>query len=45
MSEEEKEVTQFERGSALSIFSSDRKEDYLALVLALIIALWVYVTN
>ncbi|GBE09034.1 hypothetical protein BMS3Bbin11_00787 [bacterium BMS3Bbin11] len=45
MSEEEKEVARFERGSALSIFSSDRKEDYLALVLALIIALWVYVRN
>lgn len=33
----------FRRGSALSIFSSDRREDMVALVLALLIALAVYV--
>ena len=32
----------FDRGSALSIFSSDRREDLMALVLALVIALFVY---
>ena len=32
----------FDRGSALSIFSSDRREDLIALVLALLIALVVY---
>ena len=30
------------RGSALSIFASDRREDFVALVLALLIALGVY---
>ncbi|GMR05999.1 MAG: hypothetical protein BMS9Abin25_0580 [Gammaproteobacteria bacterium] len=40
---EEDEVTTFERGSALSIFTSDRREDYMALTFALIIAFWVYV--
>ena len=34
----------FDRGSALSIFGSDRKEDFMALVFALIIALAVYVS-
>jgi hypothetical protein len=33
----------FHRGSALSIFSSDRREDLMALALALLIALGVYV--
>ena len=33
----------FDRGSALSIFGSDRKEDFMALVFALIIALGVFV--
>ncbi len=33
---------QFDRGSALSIFGSDRKEDFMALVLALAIAAGVY---
>mgnify|MGYP001173581664 CR=1 FL=1 len=33
----------FHRGSALSIFSSDRHEDFLALLFALLIALGVYV--
>ncbi len=32
----------FHRGSALSIFKSDRREDLVALVLALLIALGVY---
>ncbi len=39
MAEEEKK---FHRGSALSIFGSDRKEDFMALVFALVIALGVY---
>jgi hypothetical protein len=34
----------FDRGSALSIFGSDRKEDFMALVFALIIAFGVYLT-
>ena len=38
MSEEKK----FDRGSALSIFGSDRKEDFTALLLALIIAFGVF---
>ena len=33
----------FDRGSALSIFGSDRKEDLMALVFALAIALAVYI--
>ncbi len=33
----------FDRGSALSIFGSDRKEDLMALVFALVIAMGVYV--
>ena len=32
----------FHRGSALSIFASDRREDFVALALALLIALSVY---
>ena len=32
----------FDRGSALSIFSSDRREDLVALILALLVALFVY---
>ena len=32
----------FDRGSALSLFKSDRREDLMALVLALVIALSVY---
>jgi len=34
----------YDRGSALSIFGSDRREDFMALVLALAIAFAVYVT-
>lgn len=41
MSEEQKPT--FERGSALSIFGSDRKEDFMALVFALAIAFAVYI--
>jgi hypothetical protein len=32
----------YHRGSALSIFQSDRREDFMALALALAIALGVY---
>ena len=37
------EKPKYDRGSALSLFSSDRKEDFLALLFALVIALLVYV--
>jgi preprotein translocase subunit SecG len=33
----------FHRGSALSLFTSDRAEDLLALLFALLVALFVYV--
>jgi hypothetical protein len=33
----------FDRGSALTVFKSDRREDFLALALSLVIALLVYV--
>ena len=36
------EQSKFDRGSALSIFGSDRKEDFIALAFALIIAFGVY---
>jgi hypothetical protein len=36
------EELKFDRGSALSIFGSDRKEDFMALIFALIIAGAVY---
>lgn len=39
MSEEKQK---FDRGSALSIFGSDRREDTMALVFALILAFAVY---
>ena len=42
MSTESEAQPQFARGSALSIFSSDRMEDFIALVFALIIAFAVY---
>ena len=32
----------FDRGSALSIFGSDRREDFMALAISLVIALVVY---
>lgn len=41
MTEEEQK---FDRGSALSIFGSDRREDFMALLIALAIALGVYVS-
>jgi hypothetical protein len=37
------EQPKYDRGSALSIFGSDRREDFMALVFALIIALGVFV--
>lgn len=37
-----KEIKTFERGSALSIFGSDRKEDVVALILAFILAMTIY---
>ena len=37
------EQPKYDRGSALSIFGSDRKEDFMALLFALIIALGVFV--
>jgi hypothetical protein len=32
----------FDRGSALTIFKNDRQEDFMALVISLVIALLVY---
>ena len=37
------EKPKYDRGSALSIFGSDRREDFMALVFALIIAFGVYI--
>jgi hypothetical protein len=39
---QEEAGARFHRGSALSIFASDRREDLVALILALLIALGVY---
>ena len=39
---QEEAGAKFHRGSALSIFASDRREDLVALALALLIALGVY---
>lgn len=39
---QEEAGAKFHRGSALSIFASDRREDFVALLLALLIALGVY---
>ncbi len=39
---QEEAGARFHRGSALSIFASDRREDIIALILALLIALGVY---
>lgn len=33
----------FDRGSALTVFKSDRHEDFIALALSLLIALLVYI--
>ena len=41
--DQEDNGTAFNRGSALSLFNSDRLEDMLALIFALAIALYVYV--
>jgi len=37
------EQAKFDRGSALSIFGSDRKEDFIALCFAIAIAFFVYI--
>jgi hypothetical protein len=42
MSEEEQK---FNRGSALSIFGSDRREDLMALLLSLILVFAIYMLN
>lgn len=39
---QEEKGAKFHRGSALSIFASDRREDFVALVCALLIAAGVY---
>jgi hypothetical protein len=39
---QEEAGAKFHRGSALSIFKSDRREDFIALMLALLVALGVY---
>jgi hypothetical protein len=39
---QEEAGAKFHRGSALSLFHSDRKEDFIALIIALAIALGVY---
>ena len=39
---QEEAGAKFHRGSALSIFKSDRREDFMALILALAIAVGVY---
>jgi hypothetical protein len=38
------EQSKYDRGSALSIFGSDRREDFMALIFALVIAFGVYIT-
>jgi hypothetical protein len=38
------EEAKFDRGSALSIFGSDRREDFMAMVFALAIAFGVYIS-
>ncbi|NQU57258.1 MAG: hypothetical protein HQ513_08480 [Rhodospirillales bacterium] len=40
---QEEAGAKFHRGSALSIFKSDRLEDFIALILAMAIALGVYI--
>ncbi len=39
---QEEDGATFHRGSALSIFKSDRREDFMALLFAMAIALGVY---
>ena len=41
---EKQKMQSFDRGSALSIFGSDRKEDLIALVLALVLSLFIYIS-
>ncbi len=41
--QQEEAGTKFNRGSSLSIFNSDRREDFTALFFAMVIALGVYV--
>ncbi len=41
---QEEAGAKFHRGSTLSIFGSDRNEDFIALLFALIVALGVYIT-
>ncbi len=40
--QQEEADAKFNRGSSLSIFNSDRREDFTALFLAMVIALGVY---
>ncbi len=40
---QEEAGAKFHRGSALSIFASDRREDFIALICAMLIALGVYI--
>lgn len=40
---QEEAGAKFHRGSALSLFTSDRREDFMALLIAMSIALGVYV--
>ncbi len=40
---QEEAGAKFHRGSALSIFASDRREDFMALLFAMLIALGVYI--
>ena len=39
---QEEAGAKFHRGSALSIFASDRREDFMALAISMLIALGVY---
>ena len=41
--QQEETGAKFDRGSSLSIFEGDRREDFMALFFALVIALGVYV--
>ena len=42
---QEEAGAKFHRGSALSIFTTDRREDFIALLCALMIAFGVYLTQ
>ncbi len=41
---QEEAAAKFHRGSTLSIFHSDRREDFMALLFAMLVALGVYLT-